>query len=443
MKSCLFIACTLSFLNSFGQSAPGITLKIIPSSFNPQYQEPVEYKAWLYNRSKVPVKIVNPNHSEPAWRLYKDEWTVLDATGKKVNPRDFLDGASSPFGEKDVTVIKPGDSLYVRYLKFKFENPGKYSIKYVLDHNPAYSTYYKDKKPANTLTVFKAESNVLLFDIKKQEVAPVKAAKLLSYDDLRSEKNYTSVADAFANAENVYKLRVADIKQEDFNSICKLKNLRTLEVSGAAIDSFPADFSDLKLLSLRLGIRRSNQHPLLIPRGIGKMNELTSFTIDGGDNMLFPEEFNNLRELGYFAVISCNFERLPAGMANFKKMSSFLIRYNHTLSALPAGMSEMTTLRSVEISDCNLLKQFPPVFQASNLSNLSLSNNSIGEIPADIANLKALNYLVMENNKLTSLPPQLLELPALQLLNVRGNTIAKDDGAVKSLQKKMAKSFFK
>src|SRR5688572_29609051 len=124
MRRYLFIACTFVFCNSFGQSTPSsadIVMKVIPGSVNPQYQEQVEYKAYLYNRSKAPIKIVNPNYTESAWRFYKDEWLVLDATGKKINPPGFMDGASSRFEDKDITVIKPGDILYVRYFKFKFE----------------------------------------------------------------------------------------------------------------------------------------------------------------------------------------------------------------------------------------------------------------------------------------------------------------------------------
>ena len=442
MKPYLFIASSLLCLKTFGQSSAEIALKIIPGSFNPQYQEQVEYKAYLYNRSKMPVKIVNPNYSEPAWRLYKDEWLVLDATGKKVNPRDFLDGASSPFGEKDVTVIKPGDSLYVRYFRFKFDTPGKFTVKYVLDHNPAYSSYYKDKKPASSLTVFRAESNVLLYDIKKQDVAQIKASRLLSYDELIKEKNYTSIADAFANAEKVYKLKVADIKQEDFNNICRLKNLRILEISGAQIDSFPAGFKDLRLLSLTLGIQRDYEKILVIPKSIGNMSELTSFSIDGGHNILFPEEFGNLRELTSFVTISCNFEHLPASFGNLKKINFFIIRYNEKLADLPADMIELANLNSFELNYCTLVTKFPAIFHAASMSSLSISKTGISAIPADIAGLKGLNYLVMDDNKLTSLPPQLLELPALKLLNVRGNAIGSDD-TVKTLQKKMGKSFFK
>jgi len=442
MKQFLYIASTLLCLKSFGQSPTQLTLKIIPGSFNPLYQEQVEYKAYLYNRSKAPVNIVNPNYSEPAWRLYKDEWIVQDATGKKVNPADFMDGASSPFREKDVTVIKPGDSLYVRYFRFKFDNPGKFTVKYVLDHNPAYSSYYRDKKPASSLTVFRAESNVLVFNIKKQEVAEVKASKLLSYDELIKEKNYTSVADAFANAEKVYKLKVAGIKQEDFNNICRLKNLRILEVSGAAIDSFPAGFKDLKLLSLTLGLQRDYERVMVIPKSIGNMSELTYFFIDGGHNIIFPEEFGNLHELTSFATISCSYAQLPASFGHLKKVNSFTIRYNEKLADLPPGMTELADLRSFELNYCNLVTKFPAIFRAADLSSLAITKTGISAIPADIANLKGLNYLVMDDNKLTSLPPQLLELPALKLLNVRGNVITNDD-TVKNLQKKMGKSFFK
>lgn len=443
MRKFLVIACTFVFIKGYTQSSADIVLKIIPRSINPQYHEQVEYKAWLYNRSGAPIKIVNPNNTEPAWRFYKDEWLVLDATGKKVNPQDFMDGADSRFEDKDITVIQPGDSLYVRYFKFKFDEPGKYTVKYVLDHNPANSGYYKTKRSATTLTKFRVESNVLTYTINKQEVAAVKTVRLLSGDELYKEKNYTSLADAFANAEKVYRLELDDVKQEDFNSLCQMKNLRTLKISGAQIDSFPAAFNDLHLLSLELDIRRSNDKPLVVPKAIGKMTEMYSFDIKNGNNIIFPEELGNLQALSSFTALYCNFENLPASFGNLKKLQSLLIRNNHKLAGMPASLIDLTALTFVEVSDCEMLKQFPAVFKAAGLNTLQMMNNSITEIPADIAVLKGLNYLVLEHNKITSLPPQLLELPALRMLNVRENTLAPDDATVKSLQKKLGKSFFK
>jgi Leucine-rich repeat (LRR) protein len=158
---------------------------------------------------------------------------------------------------------------------------------------------------------------------------------------------------------------------------------------------------------------------------------------------VIPEELGNLRELIDLAFIYCNFENLPASLGNLKKMTSLLIRSNHKLTGLPASLIDLTALISVDVSDCEMFKQFPAVFKASSLNTLQMVNNSITEIPADIANLKGLNYLILEGNKLTSLPPQLLELPGLRMLNVRQNAIAADDATAKALQKKLAKSFFK
>ena len=442
MKNNLLLAALLLGLTSFGQNPAGLSLRIIPGSTNPKYQDQVEFKAYLYNKTNAAIRIVNPNHAEPSWRLYRDEWLMLDASGQKRNPRDFMDGADYRFTEKDVTVIAPGDSLYVRYFKFKFEDAGKFTVKYTLDHNPANSTAYKDTKAGRSLTVFRLESNTLSYEIKQSALAEVKTTRLLSEAEVYKEKEYKSIDDAFANAGQVYRLRVGGVKQEDFNKICMLKNLRRLEINGAKIDSFPAAFNDLRLLSLTLDIQRSNDVVMALPASIGKMKELTYLAIKEGGNMKFPDEMGDLSELSYLAINSCNFEKLPESFGNLKKLSAFFIQYNYSLTALPSGLANLTALQMIDISSCKKLTQFPAIYNSLGLSSVSLPDNAITSIPPEIANLKKLNYLVLSNNKLTTLPPQLLDLPAIQLMNVRENAFAKGDDVVRQLQKKLGKSFF-
>lgn len=423
------------------QSSPNLTLKIIPGATTVKYQDQVEFKAYLYNRTKEPIRIVNPNYTEPAWRLYSDEWLVIDGSGQKRNRGFGYDGADRKFMEKDVTVVQPGDSIYVRYFKFKFDDAGKFTVKYTLNHDPGQS-YYKDTKAAKSLTVFRLESNALTYEIKQSAMTEIRTTKLLSEDEVYKEKQFTSIDDAFANAETVYRLKVSGVKQEDFNKICKLKNLRTLEISGAKIDSFPAAFNDLRLFRLSLDIQRSNESCLVFPAGLGRMTELKDLFVGSAGKIKLPDEIGNLTALVSFGTSFTSFETLPANFGNLQKLNSLSIYYNHELTSLPTSMSSLTQLQTVSITSCEKLAQFPAICNSTGMINLSLSDNVITSIPPEIGNLKKMNYFVMENDKLRSLPPQLLELSAIRMINVRKNQVPKDDDVVKALQKKMGKSFF-
>ena len=61
---------------------------------------------------------------------------------------------------------------------------------------------------------------------------------------------------------------------------------------------------------------------------------------------------------------------------------------------------------------CDLkLREIPSaVFDRVDVTNLFLSNNSISEIPAEIAKLENLEAVVVDSNALESLPPELCTL---------------------------------
>ena len=179
MKKYLFITCTLVFFKGFAQTSTDVVIKIFPEYRNPKYQERVELKAYLYNRSKDTIKIVNPINSPPFWGFYKDEW-LLQSGRLTISPsRCWIEAINDSFEVRDIIVIQPGDSLYVNHWSLKFSIPGKWTLTYMLDQNPANSDYYQSKESARTLTAFRAESNELVYIINEPEVATVKKWNLL------------------------------------------------------------------------------------------------------------------------------------------------------------------------------------------------------------------------------------------------------------------------
>jgi hypothetical protein len=84
-------------------------------------------------------------------------------------------------------------------------------------------------------------------------------------------------------------------------------------------------------------------------------------------------------------------------------------------------------LKSLTISDNNLLFFPPEIFEIKSLEKLNMSNNRIGILSEKLRELPHLKELNLENNRLKSLPLWLAELNALETLNIKGNEIKAED----------------
>ena len=86
-----------------------------------------------------------------------------------------------------------------------------------------------------------------------------------------------------------------------------------------------------------------------------------------------------------------------------------------------AGISKLTKLRSLDVSN-NFLKCIPSeLFTLTKLMNLHISNNEITEIPPEIKNFNILTMLTLANNNITDVTP-IYEMISLRYLNLNNNS---------------------
>ncbi|WPD22899.1 MAG: COR domain-containing protein [Candidatus Electrothrix scaldis] len=96
------------------------------------------------------------------------------------------------------------------------------------------------------------------------------------------------------------------------------------------------------------------------------------------------------------------------------------------LTKLPPELFQLTKLTGLEVLNLsgNQFATFPPeIFELTNLTLLDLSNNQLTALPPNILQLTNLEVLNLSGNKLTTLPPELFELTSLILLNLSGNQL--------------------
>ncbi|KAA0147323.1 hypothetical protein FNF27_08023 [Cafeteria roenbergensis] len=110
---------------------------------------------------------------------------------------------------------------------------------------------------------------------------------------------------------------------------------------------------------------------------------------------------------------------------------------NNAISALPAAIGDLASLRRLWVED-NCLGELPDeVCRLEKLELLEASGNAIVRLPASIGSLLSLKELSVEGNRITELPAGLCALTGLEALLLRGNCLTSlpaDLGKLESLK---------
>ncbi len=106
-----------------------------------------------------------------------------------------------------------------------------------------------------------------------------------------------------------------------------------------------------------------------------KWNKLTVLNLSRYWYGSYPEEINNLKNLGSLTLRGCG------------------------LSAIPKSIGNLKNLRVLSLSDNDLVSLPEEIGSLKNLQRLSLNNNNLESLPKSIGNLKNLKKLMaMKNN---------------------------------------------
>lgn len=165
---------------------------------------------------------------------------------------------------------------------------------------------------------------------------------MLDTASLSKQKVYTSLSEALASKETVYRLHISDNSLTALTDIGKLTNLQDLMIYSNKITQLPPEIGKLK-----------NLQTLWI------MCKLTAL----------PPEIGNLINLNYLNLELNKLESLPPEIGNLSKLETLFLMFNR-LKSLP---SEIGNLK--------------------NLTGINLCGNKLSSVPSSIKNLINLTYL--------------------------------------------------
>ncbi|KAL6982667.1 Leucine-rich repeat receptor-like kinase protein har1 [Sarracenia purpurea var. burkii] len=226
-------------------------------------------------------------------------------------------------------------------------------------------------------------------------------------------------------------LEVFDIYNNNFSGqlpteFVKLKRLKTLHLGGNYFSGeIPEAYAGI--LSLEsLGLQ-GNGLSGKIPASLARLSNLQELTLgyfnsyDGG----IPPEFGSLSSLRLLDLGDCNLTgEIPPSLSNLTLLHSLFLQVNHLTGSIPSELSGLVSLKSLDLSINELTGEIPESFaELKNLTLINLfRNNLIGPIPPFIGELPNLEVLqVWENNFTFELPESLGRNGKLLLLDVATN----------------------
>lgn len=163
------------------------------------------------------------------------------------------------------------------------------------------------------------------------------------------------------------------------SAIVGCSKLKILEIRGAALDSIPREFRNMRYLEV-LRIMENEK-----------------------DTLYFSDSLIAIPNLKAFQCYKTPMFRFPAFLANSPKVEFIMIQ-NGMLKAFPDSLMKMQALKT-----------------------LDLERNEITEIPKTILQCKNIEYLNLRNNKLSHIPDWIARMPNLQYLDIRGNNISVEE----------------
>ena len=169
------------------------------------------------------------------------------------------------------------------------------------------------------------------------------------------KKNFTSLDEAFANPEIVYRLDLSNqqLNKSQVESLSKFRNLR--------------------FLSLK------NDHLKEIPKSISTLRNLKSLDLSGNDFKFLPSDLKKLKKLEEIYLNNDSFADINQEVSVLNKLPNLKILHleNDAIGIIPKSITSL-----------------------KNLEKLYLNDNNITEFPDFLTKNKKLFYIDMKNNPL-------------------------------------------
>lgn len=271
---------------------------------------------------------------------------------------------------------------YMGYLETEKEIKGK-------EYNRKFSNFKRRDIEINYLELDSAQ--IVKFTVLSNYLNEIAIEILQDNVDKESMITATSIAEALANPEKVYKLKLRNKRTTTLPpEIGNLVNLRVLDISGSLIKSIPPEIENCTHLKSII----ANASQLSdIPNTIGNLKKLRQLNFGYCKIKELPEDFGKLETLWSLSLGSNQLNDLPESISNLKNVQMFSI-------------------------DKNKFDEFPnEVLGLECVGNLWMHGNNFKRIPTEIVNLKRLHHFLVDASEIENIEEIKSLIPDVRIID--------------------------
>ena len=255
-----------------------------------------------------------------------------------------------------------------------------------------------------------------------------------------SENPIYGLPASISQLQNLLELNVKSCCISEFPDVLlQLSTLQKLNIEENLLTTLPENFDRLNLKTLNL------QHNLLsdLPESFSAQTLLKDLNLSSNRLTKFPPvifKLHNLKRIflneNFISVLPENLKSLHITTLSLKRNP--LIKIGNSLSELkcivslvlnscllteiPAYLSSFSTVTNLDLSDNNITSSSNFVLPSS-LTDLSLADNPLAEVPQSIQNITKINKLSLHSCSLKELPTFIGALQHLEHLNISNNCL--------------------
>lgn len=267
-----------------------------------------------------------------------------------------------------------------------------------------------------------------------------------TYGEIRKDVNqykiYTSIEEALTKPEDVFRLRLNDVKINEKlleESLPKFQNLRELQLSNTFISKIPSSIGYLKHLQfLEVGhLKKQNPNLVTIPRSIQKLKKLTYINLIGNPKLDWHKtilSLSKLPKLINLALMYNDFKKLPKKITALSALKMVWLGKNPNLDLKDtfSKLSKLDSLSQLGLGGNGHTQLTDEIILLKNIRNLWLSGNNWKSLKG-LQHLPKLTQLSLHNCNLSLLPTTIFQCEKLEYLSLVKNPNMDFDAVLKAI----------
>jgi len=296
------------------------------------------------------------------------------------------------------------------------------------------------------------EFDIVKFDTIPQNFHQLHKLKKLSFYD--GKFDVSALLNHIKEWEHLEMLKFLDMDVRSLpGNITELNNLKTLELPDnpnldhQKLFSQLSELPEFEALDISETILHQQHDRFVMPEELAELKNLKRLDMATSRNLVFDSLFNilaRLPKLEKLVLYDCKtylnkdwkFTTIPGYISEFKNLKELNIK--RTFISILRNVEKLPpSLEKLNFSQVGFGRKgiFPPVIlRTTSLRSLNLNDCELKKLPEEIGNLKNLVHLDLGNNQLKDLPESITKLKKLRYLNLMGTHIAESKEKRKEIE---------